>query len=1146
MKQFWLTIFFLGLLPYLAAAQYKLSGTIQDQGGSSMPYASLYLKKAGIGTVSKSDGRFELQVKQVKSSAKLDTLVVSYVGYTTAYVPVYFNQQASIDLQVVLSLKSTSLQEVVIAAERNYTPEQIVRKAIKKVRKNYSQDAVSMNGFYRELIKENDQAIELNEASIQLNYSSYPQKRFTKSAFRKYWTRDRYTMRYGMSLSRVFRHSVYFPYYVSPKDEASILASRTTNNNSRYGHKASPVGGPLDLVALDRIKYNYDFLDRKLIKDYDYQLAGKDYVADELCYVIDYKPTSSYDKVVFQAFNQRMRFAIYVGQIFISMKDFSVLKITTQLALDSDFSVYNGNWFIPEFMQSEVSYKRYKGKVLLHEVVLEQRNRIEDGATNIVYTCQRKLTLFDPVKQTPIANPESTIPITHFASLKERSVKYDPSFWEKYEQGKQFIPLESKERAGLEKFGALEVQFQFVNYPIDSIPLPVPLTQPVVKHYPTDVEEDHFAWLEDKNSTATLDYLESENNYYEGVMRKLHRHRQRYYYQYLNLFAKDTNTVMTRKPGELYFEQDSIGTIGIYRKMEQGKELVLDHSFAAQGKGNFFIESLQFNRKNKLAYTYSQQGDISFTLLVKTEGKQTAHDSLRFVQDFLWLNDSILLYTQDDSITFRTHQLRVHRLSHPQHQDALIYQENRSGFDLRVDTSQSGEFLFLFCESLDESACFSVARETDSIQLTLLASNQPGEQLELRHFSGSQMYKLSNSPSGSGLWVSSSETAHSNWQNLYTTPHPLEEIFETKHYIAIQEYINNKLTLKCLNKQTASIREIELPETIGAFDFISDSTASNQDQLKINFESPTTPYQVLSIDLNTAATTVLRKEEMNAHVFGKSYFNDLLWTSSSDGTKLPITVFYDKKRIKNAPKGLIVKAYSAYGAKQYPYFDAEDVVYANDSFVVAYVHARGGGELGGNWYLGGKLFNKKNTFVDYVSATEFLQQKFKVTPQQTIGTGSSAGGLIMGYVANNHSELFGALIFDKPYLDVISTMMDSTLPLTAMEVAEWGDPQDSATYAYIKTYSPYQNIAPKSYPNMLFLGKYNDLQAPYWQIAKCVASYRKNNQSDKLILMNTSFTGGHRGSTSFEEGIDESANQYAFISYLLSQNKAQTNKEQPK
>ncbi|MGD1847819.1 MAG: prolyl oligopeptidase family serine peptidase [Salibacteraceae bacterium] len=1133
MRQGLITLLLLGIWAFSSNAQLVLSGLVSGPQNTALPYASLFLKKAGVGIVSKSDGRFQLVINNVAASQKLDTLVVSYVGYQKQFIPVYLEAGALPTLRIRLMPSSTSLQEVVIAAERNYTPVQLVKLAIKKVRKNYIQDPVTMEGFYRELVQENGEYIDLNEASIQLNYSPYPQKRFTRKAFHAYWDRRDYTMSYGMSLSTVFRHSIYFPYYVPPKDEAALLATRASTNNSRSGQKASPVGGPLDLVALDRIKYHYDFLDRKLLKDYDFQRLGKDYVDEELCYVIDFKPKSDYAKTVFQGFNKRMQYALYVGQLYVAVRDFAVLQINSHLSVDADFSLYRDHPLIPEFAQAEVRYQRYQGRLVLHRVNLEQRNLIESGKRPINFTSHRTLHLFAPEEQKPIAEPEQLIPIKHFSSLKERSLTYDASFWERYEKGPHYPALPGKAWSDLNRFASLHKQFESVNYPIDSLPVPMPKAQPEQVVYPTDTLMDEFAWLRDPNSSATLDYLKEENDYYEGVTRKLLPYRRKFYYQYLNLFAKDTTqTKAPWKPGELRLAQDSLGKIGFYRMVNGQKELVLDRSHAARGKVNFFIEDLRFNRHRQLSYTYSQQGDISFTLLVKAVGQNNSLDSLAHVYEFLWLDDSTLLYTETDSVTFRACRLRTHRLGTKQAQDALWYDEKQSGFDLRIDTSASGQYRFFYRESLDASACFLVVSEADSLHLDTLAPLVSQHFQTLYHFGGDTLFRVTRSGLGSQLWARSLTDRHS-WQRLYQTPHAIQDLRQTRNYLAVQEYVTNGLVLNRLNLRSLNVQSIDLPVKLATFEFDGSASRATNNELKIIFESPTTPYQTLAIDLGSQNTEVVKQERTNAYVFGGDYQCEILWAQTADGTRVPVTVFYDQQRIKAKAKGLLVKAYGAYGATHYPFFEPEDVVYANDSMVVAYVHSRGGSELGQEWYRNGKLLHKKNTFTDYIAAVEHLQQHYKVAPAQTIGTGTSAGGLVMGYAANERPELFGGLIFDKPYLDVITTMMDSTLPLTAMEYDEWGNPNDSTYYAYIKSYSPYQNIQRKHYPAMLFYGKLHDQQTPYWQVAKCAARYRQNNLSNRLILLHTSFTGGHRGATSYEVGIDEAANKFAFVSYVL-------------
>ena len=255
----------------------------------------------------------------------------------------------------------------------------------------------------------------------------------------------------------------------------------------------------------------------------------------------------------------------------------------------------------------------------------------------------------------------------------------------------------------------------------------------------------------------------------------------------------------------------------------------------------------------------------------------------------------------------------------------------------------------------------------------------------------------------------------------------------------------------------------------------------------------------------------------------------ILHVKSMDGTTVPMTLCFNKSHDKIPIKGVILKAYGAYGFIQHPTFNREDKIYTDLGFVIAYAHVRGGGELGSNWHEQGRVLNKIQTFDDYITCAKFLTSKFNLESKQLIGIGASAGGLIMGYVANNYPELFGTLIFDRPYLDVINTVMDSSLVLTTMEYKEWGNPNNLECYQYIKSYSPYQNIKKQNYPNMLFFAGYNDVQTPYWQIAKSVAKYRENNTSNSLILFNTNMSTGHKGSVNSNINTANLAAKYSII-----------------
>ena len=349
-----------------------------------------------------------------------------------------------------------------------------------------------------------------------------------------------------------------------------------------------------------------------------------------------------------------------------------------------------------------------------------------------------------------------------------------------------------------------------------------------------------------------------------------------------------------------------------------------------------------------------------------------------------------------------------------------------------------------------------------------------------------------------------------------------------KDYICIKLF--NKFTneLKIVSVSSRKIKHIDFQEEIYGFDFYRSEDLTKLNSIDIIYNSPISAGT--HFEYNTETNSKLELEKIIIER-DSLYKTEIIYATSSELTKIPIRLFYNKMFLSSniKPKGVILKTYGAYGYRENADFNQEDAVYASMGFVIAYAYVRGGGELGDDWYSQGRFLNKLNTFEDYKVCAIKVTDYCGINSKQLIGKAGSAGGVIMGYAANNYPELFGALIFDRPFLDVINEMCDTSTSMTLMQYSEWGNPMDSNLYEYQKKYSPYQQIETRNYPNMLFVTGLYDIQVPYWQVAKSVAKFRSCNTSNSLILMRTMMNSGHKGSTNASENYQNMLLQYAFI-----------------
>lgn len=1128
MKYVFLFIFVSLMLVNNSFYSQTVTGKLTNEKGKVLPFGNLYLKKSKQGTQTNLNGNFELKLKINKQFPIFDTLIVSYIGYDS-YKQVVQIKKGNTALNIVLSSSIKELNEFQVTGLKIYPPEEIVKFAIKNQKKNYINKFSISNGFYRELIKEDENWIMMNEASIQLKYSSYPQKRFLHKAFKSYYKYD--SQPWNLSPGTEFKHMLRFTSFIPiKKDQVKIVSSRVSQDLSKYKTQTAPVGGPGDLVALDKLKYMYDFFDQKMMKEYNYKLIGEIDYKGELCYIIDFHPKQEYNGVIFQPLSKKMQHPIYLGRIYITGVDFAVVNFEFQLANNLDFSIYSNRIGIVDYIKAKVDYEKFDGKWMLSSVETEQRKENTHVGKKVTYSCFRSLQLEKPSLEKVKFNRDSIAYITKSFQLRFFSNKYNTSYWNEYEKTKSYSKLPSEVLQDLEKQKPLQKQFEFLNIPIDSIDKPKAKKQPYKHFYSSDTLKDEYNWLTDRNDEEVLKYLQLENKYYADVLYKINDSIKGFHYRYNNLFIPiESNS--TNKKNKYFkvnkeiclYKRDVNGDVGLYRLTDDSTEiLVLNLSKKNEQIENFNLEDFQFSDLSQFSCLYSEKGGYTSNLVVQDVFLDSVTVGISSVKEYKWVNDSTIIYLKADESN-RTFQLRSVNVN--SNEDKLVYEEKDKTFDLRFEKASSGRFDFLVASNLVESEYYYFSKK-EKIELNLIQKRIGNHYYEIDHKKGDYFYGSTNRTKEKSEIVKI-EIDNPNieyWNVLYSTNNPIEDFYLTDDFIAIKEFNTNTLLLKSINLETKKVEKIKFKDEISSF-YFDDYSKDSTNIITIEYTSPTSPYTAYQVDLPTRNKTITQNVELK--------FNNAavktIYLKALDGTKIPITVYYQKELETEKIRGVILKAYGAYGYKQYADFSDEDKVYVDLGFVVAYAHVRGGGEYGSKWHDQGRLKNKKQTFDDYISCAKFLTSKYKIKPKQLTGIGASAGGLIMGYVANNYPDLFGTLIFDRPYLDVINTMTDSTLSLTTMEYKEWGNPSDSNYYNYIKSYSPYQNIKKQGYPNMLFFAGYNDIQTPYWQIAKSVAMYRENNTSNSLILFNTNMSSGHRGSVNSSDNTKNLAAKYSII-----------------
>ncbi|WP_368411509.1 prolyl oligopeptidase family serine peptidase [Cellulophaga sp. 3_MG-2023] len=501
-------------------------------------------------------------------------------------------------------------------------------------------------------------------------------------------------------------------------------------------------------------------------------------------------------------------------------------------------------------------------------------------------------------------------------------------------------------------------------------------------------------------------------------------------------------------------------------------------------------------------------------------GEDIEIDSISNVYTVQWHSDSTILYTKTSDIG-SARELCFYDIRN--RMNSTIYTEYNPEFD--VEITKIDELLFCTIQSKTENEVYLIKPNLPFPEMELIKKREKGVIAKVKIKNG--IYLLVNDEK-----VGSSIEFHTfsdpGNQSLFTSSYKddyIVDILTMKDKTIALVYDKSMPKLKFIGHNDDKWQELELKLGIGDYHLISTDDTTNS--FLFSFSSPSQPYSKYKYNFNTSKLNVVSKTESVNPIYYKYISTKRIWAKSHDGVKIPITIVKNRAATKSN-SGLILKVYGAYGAITTPSFDAQDAILLEQGYTIAYAHVRGESILGQSWYKSGRELQKEKSILDYVACAEYLIKKEYTTSELLIGYGNSAGGLIVAQATNLKPELFNTIILDHPYLDVINTMMNDTLPLTIDEYKEWGNPKNKEVYDYILKYSSYQNIIPQQYPNVLLITSYQDYQTPIWQVAKYTARLRENNLSDSEIIMLTDMNSGHIGNTTGKEWIKLFAETYSF------------------
>jgi len=647
---------------------------------------------------------------------------------------------------------------------------------------------------------------------------------------------------------------------------------------------------------------------------------------------------------------------------------------------------------------------------------------------------------------------------------------------------------------------------------------------------------DDYFWLRDKASPEVEATLNAENEYFEAAFAPLRPLEARIFKEISGRINQTDLQVPVRDGDYFYYHRTEEGKQYPIHCRKQAipdgaEEVILDLNLLAEGLPFCDLGRFQVSHDGALlAYTLDSTGFREFDLHVKDlrTGEILPFQRAK-VRSVAWSTDNqTLFFTRDDDAK-RSHQLYRHRLGALT--DDLLYEEKDQRFGVTVATTRDKQYVLLTVAShtTSEIHCLPANQPRDDFWL-LLPRTQDIE-YEVAHH-GDHFYLLINDTGRNFRVVTfpDEDMARDRWAEII--PHRADRMLETidlfAHHMVVTEREGGFRQLRIVDLADGSSRRIPVPEAVFTIRGAQNPTFDTA-CFRYNYQSPLTPPSVYEYDLNTGQSTLLKQTEVLGDFDPSHYKTELLWATSTDGTRIPVSLVYKTPLKADGARAGFLTGYGAYGYPLPTHFSHARLSLMERGLVVATAHVRGGGELGKVWHDQGRMFHKKNSFLDFIAAADHLVQHGVIARDRLAISGGSAGGLLMGAVTNLRPDLARAVVMEVPFVDVINTMLDETLPLTVGEFEEWGNPKEEATFHYIRSYCPYANLEAKDYPHILILTSLNDSQVMYWEPAKFVARLRTLKTNDTLLLFHINMEGGHGGASGRYDRWRETARTYAFV-----------------
>ena len=653
-----------------------------------------------------------------------------------------------------------------------------------------------------------------------------------------------------------------------------------------------------------------------------------------------------------------------------------------------------------------------------------------------------------------------------------------------------------------------------------------------------DIRIDDYYWMRDdtRSDPELISYLESENDYFQN-WRDSNIDYESSIYKELKSMIPDEEETLRVKDGSFYYYSriKASEQYSTYYRNSSNEEILLDVNKEAEGKEFYNVAGLNISPdENLLLYGEDLNGRREYTLRIKNlKNNSLLEDEIvKASPSAIWSNDSeYIIYAKKDEETLIQNQIYLHKLGTNQDEDKLIYKESDNEFNIWLSESRTKKYIYVYIEKTNSSEVWLMDKSDPLKPLELVLKRSEGHLYSVED-GGDYFYALSNHNDAKNFKVMRFKGTDFNnidkWQNVLDDreTHYIEDMLTFTNHIVIQSRFDGIPIIEILDINSNKLSEIKMNDEV--YDLgLTYNNDFNSSFFRYSYSSLKTTPQIYKYDLYDNENKVVWKKQVN-NFLDTNYEVKRIKTLARDKTEVPVSIVY-KKGVDLETAPLLIYGYGSYGINMDSGFRSSITPLLNRGFIFAIAQIRGGADMGRYWYEDGRMMKKNNTFFDFIDATKFLIENGIGNPEKLFATGGSAGGLLMGAVINYEPELYKGIVSAVPFVDVLTTMSDESIPLTTFEYDEWGNPENKDEYMYMKTYSPYDNIYKANYPSVLVTTSLFDSQVQYFEPAKYVPKLRENSTSGNPIFLSINLVGGHGGKSGRLESLKEISRDYSFI-----------------